>query len=305
MSINNKNDKYNKYITSDLIPSSTLRSYYIDNYINLTENQLVRCASEYGQLGLDAQRKIYKEVMANTDDKQLATYLDNEINLIDFYLSKVSEQNDSYISALYIYDSPYDEPEEVGLYKAYKTAEDVGRNSRSWFSIKRHIVNELTARNDSHSLELCVDYNAKGEVISVKYMLDDDEKYREVMNRALETSDYFDEVYCDFPFPFESGDLVRIVSARGTKPDIGIVYGNDKDKIQSLLSKGIAPDDELYCEFCDTDGEFDYSSVSPVYLDRVSIEEAPEKLKDVLQSASRLVKGKGSIYDLQFFQKRL
>lgn len=311
MSINNKNDKYNKYITSNLIPSSTLHSYYIDNHINLTEDQLIECATMYGHVSLIKQRNIYTEVLADTDNQRLRNYLENEIWLIEFYMKKVSETCDNHTCVLYKYDSMHEDPQEIGVYKNQKDAEQAGLRSGSWFSIERHIVRDTSADLDTKTndgddnLELCIDYNIKGEIIAVKYFQNDDVEYQDIIQKAQEIGDYLDETYCKFPVPFEHGDLVQIVNYNGKKPYVGIVYVDGAEEIQALLDKGIIPSNELYCEFCDESGNFDSAKIPSIHLEKVTIEEAPLELRDLLASASCLVKGKGSISDFQFFLNNL
>lgn len=312
---NSIHGKYNKYIIDEIMPSNTLRSYYIDNHIDLTEYQLLACVRDCNQMPLVKIIKIYEEIDEQTDDHELAEYLKNEINLIGFYFRKLSERNDDQINILYTYDSEQMEYEAMGLYKRTEIAERICRRKSSQFKIERHKVKELTEEEIQHAemqmynddledtLELIIYYNAAGKIFDIEYMKEDEE-YLALRDKSSDFTYFVEKKYHDFPCPFSHGDFVRLAGIGGKAEDIGIVHV-DKERIGELLKRGIIPEDELYCEFPDADGEFSHRHIPPYSLEKVSLEDITGDMKEILQSGSNLIKGKGDLDSFQYIQYNL
>ena len=83
--------------------------------------------------------------------------------------------------------------------------------------------------------------------------------------------------------------------------DYGIIHINpDRDRRRAeLLKKGYAPDDEEYVELLNEDGEFIHGHFISALLEKVDEKQLPEDIKEAMLYGSYLIKGEGTITDLQ------
>jgi len=108
--------------------------------------------------------------------------------------------------------------------------------------------------------------------------------------------------YAGYPLCLENGEMIRLAGCKKGLERYGIihVFPDREEFLQRLLSKGVDPDDEEYVEFVDNAGRFYHSHVLITRLERVKPEQIPEELLQVLDAASSLVKGEGTIEGLQY-----
>ena len=302
--------RYNKFITEEIMPSKTLRDYYVEHKLDLTENQLIKLAQ---RIPLEKRIEIFEYILEAPEDEKIATYLVNQIEMEKFRIREMEGPKKDAVYYLYQYvpEDDYD-PQEEGIYKQVSTAIRLGTKLGNEFKFERHIVKDLSedeiqklekaAETDDldDTIDMRAYFNEKGQVTGIEYYpKESDEAYNRLFEIESEFDMYFDnEIYRNFPCPFDNGDYIREVS-RG---EFGIMHVNpDREKwLENLLSRGIIPEDEEYCEFPDEDGEFCHGHFMSADLERITLEDIPEEMRDLMEAASYLVKGKGSIDDFQY-----
>ena len=111
--------------------------------------------------------------------------------------------------------------------------------------------------------------------------------------------DRFENQFIPWPNPFDTGDIVRVISEN--EESIGIV-NTGKDDYNELLERvreGLYvdySDASLTVEFLCEDGSFSHDHPSPINLERVDVDSIePVGKRDLLKYASDLVKGEGSL----------
>ena len=118
-----------------------------------------------------------------------------------------------------------------------------------------------------------------------------------------DAEDYIENIFADFPLCFKNGDIVHAVNDHRLEGRYGImhVFPDREERIARLKSMpGMTPDDEELVEFMDEDGEFGHSHMLVTELEKVEWDEIPEHLQLVLECASDLVNGVGTIDALQY-----
>ena len=302
--------RYNQFLTEEVMPSKTLRDYYAEHNLDLTENQLIKLAE---RVPIRRRLEIFRYILEAPEGEKIAKFLVNQIELEEFKIREMEGQKEDAVYYLYQFvpEDNYDQQEE-GIYKLSSTAIRIGSKLGNDFKVERHIVRDLTEEEiqalekDAEADELgdTIDmrayFNAKGEVTGIEYYpKEPDEEYERLDDIESDFDMFFEnEVFRNFPCPFENGDYIKNI-CRG---EFGIMHvdPNREQWLADLLSRGIVPEDEEYCEFPDEDGEFCHGHFMSADLEKVSLEDIPEEMRDVMEAASFLLKGNGSIDGLQF-----
>ena len=117
----------------------------------------------------------------------------------------------------------------------------------------------------------------------------------------------FEHKFVEVPNPFEVGDIVRVV---GDSERFGIVETSQeewKKYLQRVKETKLTDswlDAAITC--CFFNEELEAFHVSPIFLEKVEVEEIDEEEKrELLQAGSELMKGKGMLsYFLYLYGKR-
>ena len=207
--------------------------------------------------------------------------------------------------------------EEMGIYASLRVAERLGRKTGQEFTIRRHCVKPLTEEEmlraeekilkegcPGETCEQIFYYGADGWLRNLDHMDNeggsDDPEY-DAYSGAVE---YIENVFADFPLCFQNGDIIRMSDTHGRwRNAYGIihVFPDRKEQNERILQRaGCSPDDVELVELMDEDGEFSHEHIPIVELEMADWNEIPKDKQLVLQCASDLVKGRGTIDALQF-----
>ncbi len=117
-----------------------------------------------------------------------------------------------------------------------------------------------------------------------------------------DADEYVESIYANLPLCFQNGDIIKAVGNKRLSGLGGIfhVSPNRDEQIKRLLAMNCTPDDEELVEFMDEDGEFSHIHLLVTELELAETGDIPDDQMSVLDCASSLVKGTGTIDALQY-----
>ena len=257
----------------------------------------------HGELGLRENHKLLLEICERTTDEVLKGQIRERIAEDQEAIKQFqcNSENEFYIVITYEEIKGQEMDVNSGFFRTYAEAENFAGNFARTYSekctiAKAHFGGDVEGE-DCRVAELY--FSSKGEL-------------KDYYSGEIETicdwelKKRFEEQYITLPNPFRRGDIVEIV---GTNT-YGVVmsYVDDEDWEQyDARCKAISLEDALMADFSDIcvtvetlwGTTFGHVHVYPYQLEYATFEE--EDLRGrVLEIASRLVRGKGSIEELLY-----
>jgi hypothetical protein len=297
-----------------LIPSEYVREYVRKTNWTFTDAQKASLLVN-GELTLKEMYPRLRELKEHTEDEelrgQLAMYLDHkEKNLAAFrdnssrnsiYLVKIRDEDEQ--------DKPYAHIHPGGYFFNLEMAYAYGKKEKQPFLIEKHLVGDVkTDREDGEEYQ---DIGLGDMTFDKDGEADYFEGWEVPYENKPHTLEFFEDAFYEVPYPFERGDIVRLV---GTE-DYGIVDVSQEDWKKWVLrcqeykrqQKGSGPDfTDAYVrvEFLNDDGTFSHGHINPILLELHQLDEkcfndyGPRD--QLLLEASAIQRGKGGLDDLYF-----
>lgn len=267
----------------ELIPSKDVRNYMEKQGRKLTDFEKAVLIYHRTGISLEERLRLLEDLKNFTKDgelrKQVQERLDYERRCFELFF----ENRENMIYSLEILNE--DDWEEYGYFITGELAVSCGKKFQRRFSVCKteliteekntteceiEVVSTLTFDNKGE-LSGCWSYEAKwcGE-------------------KGEEDKGRFENAYVELPYFFKTGDLVREVGMS----DIGIVMEAPKSMCPDYS------DCSVLVEYVEEDGKFIHEHVPLIVLEYADSDSAGPK-KEVLKSAQRLLRGKGSFQTLQ------
>ena len=300
----------------DFIPSKTYREFLKKNKIELTPKQIAKLIYKYGKT-FDQRWKGYQNLI---DDPRTESDLAENLRIIiDYEKAFVKQELKEKPDSIYVLDEFDQENDyercEVGVFPSIKVAKKIGKIIGHKFYIKRHTLKEYSDEEikqyavnyldnwigDTFDQEFS--YDEKGNLKTIDYMYIKGEEENIKNSRYSEAIDSLESIFGNYPLCFKNGDIIKNEERHYLKGRYGIIHirqDREKEILRIASIPGATPDDELLTEFMDEDGEFGHSHLMVTELERVETDEIPEEKREVLFSASALIKGESTIDELQY-----
>ena len=296
-----------------LIPSEDVRKHIVET--NYEFNDWQKAALFYHrELPLEEQYLWLGSLKDKTEDvklkNQISDYLEREEKVLRLFRDN-SDRNCIYILNYY---NEYDEKEIIYFFD-YKVACDCGKKLKVPFWVVKHkpcseITPELSEGNEYNGESVAFMYFNK---FGAPYRFDSYELPE--TDSGKEWDEDFRNICYEVPYPFERGDIVKIISSDVTDGNIGIVETSNEEfylseeRQRKLSEKGSFydySDVQVRVIFPDDDGQFSHSHINPVFLERYEAKVNTEKtvagvLDNFLIEVSNLYKGKSALDSLYYW----
>lgn len=285
--------KGNYFMKYEFIKSNTVRSYLIEECIELTDYQKAIIIMNTRMNQHDTERYL-KELRNNTKDDILCIEIDEYFDYNDKLFKTFKELNKREVFLLEYYDEEDDKAIMLSdnfdhLYEVGKT----GMNEE--FIIKRYKYDDDDFIGQYvHSPKKD---NIYTELNNFEYKFSHEDIY-----------DYFYGKYFRMPHPFKQGDYVRDLITNS----IGIYHGPSYDgEFENWWKEPLTDDEKNYsafdmtstCEFFDEkDADFGHDHCQVWELEKIYEEDIPEELRNYFKSASYYIKQGIFLEDLFYYQ---
>lgn len=300
------------------IPSRTYRKFLQDSQIELSASQKAKLIY-ISRNALEDKWAGYRDLIVSD---LTAPVLRNMLECIVGYEEKfVEEELQERADAVYLLGACDPEDDfrwkEMGIYSSIRAAERFGRKTSHAFTIKRHCIKPLTeeemVREEDKILkdgypdetnEQTFYYGEDGRLSNLDHMDNEGGSDATRYDAYSDAVEYVENIFADFPLCFQNGDIIRMSDTHGRwRNAYGIIHvfpDREEQNTRILQRMGCSPDDVELVEFMDEDGEFSHEHIPIVELEQADWDEIPKDKQLVLQCASDLVKGRGTIDALQF-----
>lgn len=284
-----------------LIPSKDVREYMEKNGRVLTDFEKAALIYEHDMIGCEKKAEMLKELADSTQDMRLKRQIQERLAYKQECLERFYEKQEGMIYQLSVYVPEDRNDEEYGYFASGELAVTCGKKFKQIFTVSKIKLTMEEKSEEDCEVESAshVTYNKCGEL--VQYWNE------EVLWKGEEDmydNDRFEDAFVDLPYPFRTGDLVRILG-RGV---MGIVQGDRTEEEYQEWKKWLrekqiqigcdSTDSTLIVEIPDEDGAFGHYHVPVVLLEYAEPADDDPK-KEVLEAARDLVQKKGSI---EYFQ---
>ncbi|HVI42979.1 MAG TPA: hypothetical protein VM577_20420 [Anaerovoracaceae bacterium] len=303
-------------MNAELIPSKDMRKYLTEQGRKFSDFEKATLIYNSRGHNLSEKEQALKELAQSTQDEKLVDQIkeklkDNKrrledfINCMDGFIYHLTGPDVSNPTGTWDI--------ELGYYASHEIAKKYGLTYCEPFSVtKVRLRSEGDSPNDLHPGncfvrdvvlpcgEIC--YDADGNISSFR---DDELDGSLVKIITVEDRARFELAYIDIPYPFRTGDIVRLVNSN----ELGVVtcvrseveYQERRKKLNKLKNEGMVEfiDCIVTVNFIESNGKFSHDHISPIWLEYAELSE-DNPYKKALECARDILVGTG---DLESFQR--
>lgn len=301
------NEKMNNTFASELIPSKDVRKYLAEQGREFSDFEKATLIYNHPGLDLSGKEQALKELAKSTQDERLMRQINERIEKNKRYLEAFINHRDGFIYVL------VDNQElNEGYFASYIIAKKYGLESHAPFSVKKvRLVSEEKQSAPLHdeNSECSAEEYPCGEVChdeggNIKRFWDVELDESPVRSFTPEDRARFELSYMDIPYPFRTGDIVRVIGS----DKIGVVMGprseteyqDWREKFNKMKTDGSIDyrDCAVTVDFIDDTGKFSHSHPMPIWLEYAELSDDNPR-KEALECARDLLIGNGSFESFQ------
>lgn len=272
-----------------LIPSKDVRVYLEKINYKFTDSEKATIIYN-SSLTLEDKHREMRKIQANTSNKELQSQIQKRLEYDSAMLSDIKRGDDNCIFILQILDEEQKEYEEELYCTSYIVAEIQAKQYSGCFIIaKAHVLGEDESVDEFYNSEIArVYYDDSGRIKSY---------WKETKNGGdLSIKSGFEDAYISLPNPFQQGDIVAVVGTDKVGVVRKVISESQSNEGKNCTTKDYS-DVSFIVEILDEEFVFQHEHINPIYLEYADLE--GDCRKDILECASRLMKGNGSIEEFQ------